>query len=573
MRTKQVFARTTALWGLVAATTSMAVLAAKPPAAEDSTSNPSPLVPAGKQSPAARPSYTGDEGGTAGTPVLIWDNGSIVTSTFDANCPATGQGDKSLLQNTALCLGTNGFTDGGANTFRIADDFTLTQCARIERVTVYGYNTGATSPTVTGATVTLHSSRPFSPTSNVIATATGTVAAQFNPKVFRMAETALGCTRQIQTVEVDTTGWPLLPAGTYWLSWHLNSAAASIFCPPVTILGQFGKAGGNAMQGSDTAGFAQIFDTSNVAAPALPTCPGFPLVNGAAAAAQDMPFRLDGDLPVCTPCVGDINHDGAVGVADLLAVIGAWGPCGSPCPTDLNGDNTTGVADLLTVISNWGTCPPGPIVPPAPATGACTVGATCTNGVTFNSCFLSGGTYGGDGSVCAGACCAAGSCNVISPAACASASGIFAGIGSTCQAGACPPPPNDTCATATPIAATQTFNNEFANTTPPIPNTLTGCTNLGANVTRDVWFTLQTVAATSYTISTGTSAGGVNFDTSIEVLTNNCGTLTVEFCNDDLSATDLRSTVTFTGDGTIKLIRVGCWQNGAVGPVTLTRTP
>lgn len=59
-------------------------------------------------------------------------------------------------------------------------------------------------------------------------------------------------------------------------------------------------------------------------------------------------------------CPSDINGDNSVGVADLLTVIGAWGPCAAPpaaCPSDINSDGVVGVADLLTVIAAWGPCP------------------------------------------------------------------------------------------------------------------------------------------------------------------------------------------------------------------------
>ena len=56
----------------------------------------------------------------------------------------------------------------------------------------------------------------------------------------------------------------------------------------------------------------------------------------------------------------DIDGDGAVNVNDLLAVVGAWGPCPQPpqpCPADIAPlgapDGVVNVNDLLHVISNW----------------------------------------------------------------------------------------------------------------------------------------------------------------------------------------------------------------------------
>ena len=50
---------------------------------------------------------------------------------------------------------------------------------------------------------------------------------------------------------------------------------------------------------------------------------------------------------------GDVNDDGVVDFADLLAVLGAWGPCAGDCPADLDGDGVVGFADLLIVLANW----------------------------------------------------------------------------------------------------------------------------------------------------------------------------------------------------------------------------
>jgi hypothetical protein len=55
-------------------------------------------------------------------------------------------------------------------------------------------------------------------------------------------------------------------------------------------------------------------------------------------------------------CPADLNGDGTVGIADLLALLAAWGtdPGGPP---DLNGDGTVGIADLLILLAGWGPCP------------------------------------------------------------------------------------------------------------------------------------------------------------------------------------------------------------------------
>lgn len=61
----------------------------------------------------------------------------------------------------------------------------------------------------------------------------------------------------------------------------------------------------------------------------------------------------------CPPCPADTNADGTVNVADLLAVIGTWGPCAQPpaCAGDINQSGSVDVSDLLAVIMAWGACP------------------------------------------------------------------------------------------------------------------------------------------------------------------------------------------------------------------------
>jgi hypothetical protein len=82
------------------------------------------------------------------------------------------------------------------------------------------------------------------------------------------------------------------------------------------------------------------------------------------AGAAIVPLTLVGLQPLQSTCAADLNHDGVVGVPDLLAVVNGWGTCPfapTCCPADiappLAGDGNVGVPDLLAVINSWGPCP------------------------------------------------------------------------------------------------------------------------------------------------------------------------------------------------------------------------
>ena len=55
------------------------------------------------------------------------------------------------------------------------------------------------------------------------------------------------------------------------------------------------------------------------------------------------------------PCPGDIDGDGTVDTNEILAVLGAWGPCDG-CPEDVTGDGHVGVDDLLLLVGSFGPC-------------------------------------------------------------------------------------------------------------------------------------------------------------------------------------------------------------------------
>jgi hypothetical protein len=68
-------------------------------------------------------------------------------------------------------------------------------------------------------------------------------------------------------------------------------------------------------------------------------------------------FNMDWDAYGGGILAGDVNQDGIVDDADLLAVLFAFGQTGSDLPEDINGDGVVDDADLLTVLFNFGsTC-------------------------------------------------------------------------------------------------------------------------------------------------------------------------------------------------------------------------
>jgi len=59
-------------------------------------------------------------------------------------------------------------------------------------------------------------------------------------------------------------------------------------------------------------------------------------------------------LPAC--CPGDLDHDAAVGGADIGLLLSNWGPCTSACLYDLNNDGKVNGGDLGLLLSGWGPC-------------------------------------------------------------------------------------------------------------------------------------------------------------------------------------------------------------------------
>jgi hypothetical protein len=67
---------------------------------------------------------------------------------------------------------------------------------------------------------------------------------------------------------------------------------------------------------------------------------------------------LDGAACAAPTCPGDLDRDGRVGLSDLVAVLGTFGPC-TGCAEDLDGDGAVDAADVAVVLGVWGVCGAG----------------------------------------------------------------------------------------------------------------------------------------------------------------------------------------------------------------------
>jgi len=80
---------------------------------------------------------------------------------------------------------------------------------------------------------------------------------------------------------------------------------------------------------------------------------------GAPGTGEGVDNNCDGvidDEEAADGCLGDLNQDGAVTVADILAMLAEFG-CLTDCMGDVDGDGSVTVQDLLVLLGEFGsTC-------------------------------------------------------------------------------------------------------------------------------------------------------------------------------------------------------------------------
>jgi hypothetical protein len=282
---------------------------------------------------------------------------------------------------------------GGA--FRLADDFTVPagETWLVDRVVVFGYQTGATAPSITSGNLRILSTSPGASTSPTVAFGDTTTNRVTTPVTLsgtvRVTETTLTATnRLVQAIPLTVNPPVSLTAGTYWIDFQAGGTVASgPFFPPIASpISATPVATGNALQLA-TAGAVYVAVTQGLPAPdCATTVPGL---------AQGLPFIVEGTIsggatpPVFgfTPAPGatvsatggtTVGSTGNLSIAPAIATAGTG--TGTPATTTLTCTAPTapfaGFGQTVTAIGT-GAITGGPLA------GTCTLGAAAvTQGLT-----------------------------------------------------------------------------------------------------------------------------------------------------------------------------------------------
>ena len=93
--------------------------------------------------------------------------------------------------------------------------------------------------------------------------------------------------------------------------------------------------------------------SGNVIFTVTPETTGMMDVTVTAANRDLLPYEGQAEVVEGSQTPGDLDGDGDVDTADLLALLADWG-CSGDCIGDVDGDGDTDTADLLMLLANWG---------------------------------------------------------------------------------------------------------------------------------------------------------------------------------------------------------------------------
>ncbi|MBL8822103.1 MAG: PEP-CTERM sorting domain-containing protein [Planctomycetia bacterium] len=203
---------------------------------------------------------------------ILFDNASTLpgAGTYGlVSNPNAGFGGNHLSVLISGTEGTFGFTANTSTAFRIADDFTVPAgfTWTITGANFFDYTTGATTPTLIGATIRFFNGNPSTggtvfagDTTTNVQTSAG-FALDGATSIYRASSaTPTDSNRRIQISTSTLTGPVILGPGTYWIDYALTSSTGAVFSPPMAL--STAAVTGDALQFNGTSWVAMVDGTS-----------------------------------------------------------------------------------------------------------------------------------------------------------------------------------------------------------------------------------------------------------------------------------------------------------------------
>jgi hypothetical protein len=253
------------------------------------------------------PVYNNQYAGGAPIPAV----GTFVTgaTTFN-NIPAPSGTAWSEMQAESTTCGNTTLGFNGSGTFRIADDFTLTESTEVDQVVVYAYvtSTHPFSDSFTSATLQIWDGPPNNPASTVVFgdTTTDRLGATAFSGVYRQGATRTGGAMDIlrPVMRIPMNVGATLAAGTYWLDWNVSGPVGN-FQIPATLVGSRTTPGANAIQWVQANTAWQPIVDAGAAACTTTNIP------------QDMAFVILGSSGGTPPCYANCDGSTATPVLNV----------------------------------------------------------------------------------------------------------------------------------------------------------------------------------------------------------------------------------------------------------------
>lgn len=167
------------------------------------------------------------------------------------NGPHLNEDNLSIME-TDLGMDSYGFNAGNSLGYHLAEDFRLLLETEISSITLYSYQTGENSATITAAYVQIWDGEPGNGGSVVWGdTSTNILTDAVTEGEYRVLDTDQNNTdRLLQRLTVNTNGLTL-DSGTYWISYTLEGSGSSgPWSPPIVVWHK--TTTGNALQSSDS---------------------------------------------------------------------------------------------------------------------------------------------------------------------------------------------------------------------------------------------------------------------------------------------------------------------------------